>query len=226
MTPTRLTRRFSSGREVAHGCVFLFERRRQQARRWLRWGLGAVVMLTMSGNLAAGGDMAARESSARKVSVAFMKELGGHLKGALAAGDPAAAIEVCSTVAPAIANRVSLKNGWRVTRVGTRPRNTMLGMADAWEQAVLNQFQQRAGKGEKYADMSFSEVVSEPDGRYFRFMKPIGVKPMCLQCHGSAEQIPPPTAAMLSKLYPNDRAVGYAAGDLRGAISVKQPLEP
>ena len=69
--------------------------------------------------------------------------------------------------------------------------------------------------------MNFSEVVSEPDGRYFRFMKTIGVKPMCLQCHGSAEQIPPTSAAMLSKLYPNDRAVGYAAGDLRGASSVK-----
>jgi len=167
--------------------------------------------------LAAGGDESA---------VAFMKELGGHLKGALAAGDPAAAIEVCSDVAPAIANRISLEHGWRVTRVGTRPRNAMLGMADAWEQAVLNQFQLRAGKGEKYADMSFSEVVSEPAGRYFRFMKAIGVKPMCLQCHGNAEQIPPATAEMLSKLYPNDRAVDYAAGDLRGAFSVKQPLEP
>lgn len=183
-------------------------------------------MVAMSGSLAAGDDMGARENSAREVSVAFMKELGGHLKAALAAGDPAAAIEVCSNVAPAIANRISLKNGWRVTRVGTRPRNTMLGMADAWEQAVLNQFQQRAAKGEKYADMSFSEVVSEPDGRYFRFMKAIGVKPMCLQCHGSAKQIPPPTAAMLNKLYPADRAVGYAAGDLRGAFSVKQPLAP
>ena len=185
-----------------------------------------MAMLTISGNLAAGDDIAARDSSARKVSVAFMKELGGHLKGALAAGDPAAAIKVCSDVAPAIANRISLEHGWRVTRVGTRPRNTMLGMADAWEQSVLNQFQLRAGKGEKYADMSFSEVVSEPDGRYFRFMKAIGVKPMCLQCHGSAQQIPPPTAAMLNKLYPADRAVDYAAGDLRGAFSVKQPLAP
>ena len=180
MTPTRLTQIFGSGREVAHGCVFSSEGSRQQARRWLRLGVAAVAMLTISGNLAAGDDIAARDSSARKVSAAFMKELGGHLKGALAAGDPAAAIEVCSNIAPAIANRISLENGWRVTRVGTRPRNTMLGMADAWEQAVLNQFQQRAGKGEKYADMSFSEVVSEPDGRYFRFMKAIGVKPMCL----------------------------------------------
>jgi hypothetical protein len=183
-------------------------------------------MLTMSGNLIAGDNMAARENSAREVSVAFMKELGGHLKAALAAGDPAAAIEVCSNVAPAIANRVSLQTGWRVTRIGTRPRNALLGMTDAWEQTVLKQFQQRAAKGEKYADMNFSEVVSEPDGRYFRFMKAIGVKPMCLQCHGSAQQIPPPTAAMLNKLYPADRAVDYAAGDLRGAFSVKQPLAP
>jgi hypothetical protein len=183
-------------------------------------------MLTTSVNLAAADDVAARASAARELSAAFMGELGGHLKGALAAGDAAAAIEVCSKVAPAIANRLSLQKGWRVTRVGTRPRNSMLGMADAWEQAVMNQFQTRAGKGEKYADMSFSEVVSEPDGRFFRFMKPIGVKPMCLQCHGSAEQIPPPIAATLATLYPNDRAVDYAVGDLRGAFSIKQPLAP
>jgi hypothetical protein len=55
-------------------------------------------------------------------------------------------------------------------------------------------------------------------------MKAIGVAPQCLVCHGSAEQIPETVRAELQTLYPHDRATGYKPGDLRGAVSIKQPL--
>jgi hypothetical protein len=56
-------------------------------------------------------------------------------------------------------------------------------------------------------------------------MKAIGVAPQCLMCHGSTEQIAEPLRVQLQTLYPHDRAVGYRAGDLRGAVSIKQPLD-
>jgi hypothetical protein len=39
------------------------------------------------------------------------------------------------------------------------------------------------------------------------------------------EQIPPAVKTVLRKHYPSDRATDYRVGDLRGAISIKQPLE-
>lgn len=162
--------------------------------------------------------------AATEVAEAFLKELGGAMKREMKKGDPAEVVHVCSDLAPEIANRLSRENGWRVTRVGTRVRNPLLGMPDAWEQGVLKQFAERARDGEKFADMTYSEVVSEPSGRYLRFMKPISVQPQCLLCHGDAKQIPASIQTMLKKHYPFDAAIGYKTGELRGAVSIKEPL--
>ena len=54
-------------------------------------------------------------------------------------------------------------------------------------------------------------------------MKAIGTaeKP-CLTCHGS--NIKPELAAKINSLYPEDKATGYKAGELRGAFTIMQPL--
>ncbi len=166
----------------------------------------------------------ARVDEARAVTSDFLKQLGGTMKAEMQAGGPTAAMKVCRDVAPGIANDVSLRKGWKVTRVGTRVRNPMLGMPDVWEQRVLQDFEKRAAQGEKYDTMTYSEVVEEPAGKSLRFMKAIGVAPQCVACHGSAGQITEPVRAQLKELYPYDQAVDYKPGDLRGAVSIKQPL--
>ncbi|MEJ2645971.1 MAG: DUF3365 domain-containing protein [Gammaproteobacteria bacterium] len=188
--------------------------------------LGTFAAAVLAGG--AGGvtadDMSGREQAARDATMAFLQQLGGTLKQEMKAGGPSSAIKVCREVAPRLAGDISRENGWRVTRVGTRVRNPLLGMPDAWEQKVLDRFQDRVAKGESMQTLSFSEVVSEPDGRYFRYMKAIGTQPLCLTCHGAPEQIPASVREVLSTDYPLDRATGYKAGQLRGAVSIKQPL--
>lgn len=166
----------------------------------------------------------ARVQEAKAASADFLKQLGGTMKREMQAGGPVAAMKVCREVAPRIANDISLEQGWKVVRVGTRVRNPMLGLPDAWEQKVLQEFERRAATGETFEAMAYSEVVEEPAGKSLRYMKAIGVAPQCLVCHGSAEQIAPPVRTELKTLYPHDRAVGYKPGDLRGAVSIKQPL--
>jgi hypothetical protein len=53
------------------------------------------------------------------------------------------------------------------------------------------------------------------DGRA-RVLRPIAIEGPCLSCHGDA--ITPAVSALLAEHYPNDRAVGYQLGDLRGAL--------
>jgi hypothetical protein len=170
-------------------------------------------------------DVQVRVEAARQATAEFVKQLGGTMQREMQAGGPAAAMKVCRDEAPRIANEISLQKGWRITRVGTRVRNPMLGMPDAWEQGVLRAFEERAVKGEKLEDMAYFEVVEEPAGKSLRFMKAIGLAPQCLACHGSSEQIAVPVRTRIQSLYPHDRAIGYKAGDLRGAVSIKQPLE-
>jgi len=170
-------------------------------------------------------EVQARVDAAKAVTGAFIKQLGGTMKAEMKAGGPTAAMKVCRDVAPGIANDISLEKGWKVTRVGTRVRNPMLGLPDVWEQGVLQDFEKRAAQGEKYDAMSYYEIVDEPAGKSLRFMKAIGVAQQCMGCHGSTEQITEPVRAQLDALYPHDRAVGYKPGDLRGAVSIKQPLK-
>jgi excinuclease UvrABC helicase subunit UvrB len=51
---------------------------------------------------------------------------------------------------------------------------------------------------------------------------PTAEKP-CLACHGKT--LAPQVAARLKELYPDDRATGYAAGEIRGAITLSRPLQ-
>lgn len=169
-------------------------------------------------------DIEPRKQGAMQASAQFMQELKAELVAAMQAGGPANAIAVCTDKAPAIAGRLSREHGWQVTRVGTRVRNPLLGMPDPWEQEVLEDFAQRHAKGEPYDKMAHGEVVEEPKGRYYRFMKAIPVGQPCLACHGPKEQIDAKVMETLQARYPFDEATGYRLGELRGAVSIKQPL--
>lgn len=169
-------------------------------------------------------DLAAREQAARKAAGELVKKLGSALKQEMKSGGPANAITVCRDIAPQIAGEISRTNGWQMTRVSSKVRNPMLGMADDWEHKVLSDFEARAAKGEKYKDITFGEVVDIGGAEHYRFMKAIPVQAACLNCHGSAEQIPEGVKAALASNYPQDHATGYQLGELRGAISIVQPL--
>ncbi|MBK9307001.1 MAG: DUF3365 domain-containing protein [Nitrospira sp.] len=185
-------------------------------------GVCVATLALAAGSVSA--DVTEREKAASEVAVSFVRELGAAMIREMTKGGPIEAIKVCAELAPEIAGQLSREHGWRVTRVGTRVRNPLLGMPDAWEQQVLAEFAERAGKGESFVSMTRSEAVMEPDGQYYRFMKPIALQPQCVLCHGPSEQIPEEIRTVLKQQYPFDAATGYKAGELRGAISVKQPL--
>jgi hypothetical protein len=56
------------------------------------------------------------------------------------------------------------------------------------------------------------------------YVEPILAQPLCLTCHGDA--IAPALASRIEQLYPQDRAVGFQVGDLRGVFWVEFPADP
>ena len=67
-------------------------------------------------------------------------------------------------------------------------------------------------------------MVPSADGRQLRYLRPLKIVSPCLACHGDPERIDPQVLEVLRERYPEDRAVGYSPGDLRGAISVTVDL--
>jgi len=183
------------------------------------------ISLMLIASVVVADELSEREMAAEQVSQQFIKQLGSHLKKEMQEKGPVQAINVCKEIAPEIANRLSIENGWRVSRVTTKPRNSLLGTADTWEHEALAEFEAKAAGGEKYETMNKSAVVDEDSQFYFRYMKPLALKPVCLTCHGSDKDIPAPVKAELEKLYPFDKAKGYKQGELRGAVSIKQPMD-
>jgi hypothetical protein len=197
--------------------------------------LAAVFAAVLTATVAAAGGKAGEPppqvpdpvqlEAARGAAGRLLKTLGGELKAALGRGDLAAAVTACAESAPRIAREISLAEGWQVTRVSTKPRNSQLGTADAWAQQVMLDFERRLAAGADPATVEHAEVVVEPAGRYLRYAKAIPTQPMCLTCHGSVDSLAPALAASLATNYPHDRATGYTAGQLRGAVVVKAPLD-
>lgn len=152
----------------------------------------------------------------------FATTLQGELQAAMKAGGPTKAIEVCQDRAPAIAADLSDRSGWAVGRTSLKTRNVAENAPDAWETKVLKAFEARKETGESVETIAFGEVVETDGGQQFRFMKAIPTGQVCLACHGS--DITPEVTAALDAAYPDDRARGYAEGDIRGAFSLSKPL--
>lgn len=169
-------------------------------------------------------DLTTMTLESRQVAQDLLKKLGGTLQAEMKANGAEAGIKVCREVASSMALQASLDKGWKVARVGTRTRNNLVGTPDAWEQAVLESFNKRMAAGEKIETLEQMQIVEEPSGRSFRYMKAIGTQPQCLACHGPQDQIAPGVKAALGQAYPHDQATGYTAGQLRGAVTIKRPL--
>jgi hypothetical protein len=163
---------------------------------------------------AAAGDAAVpredawRERGAAAVA-ALKQQLMGELSAALAQGGPENAIEVCRVRAPAIAQAASGPR-MRVGRTSHKLRNPANAPPD-WVAPLLA----RHVAGELGNEAS---VVDLGDGRG-GYVEPLVTAPMCLVCHG--ESLAPALEARLRTLYPEDRAVGFRAGELRGLAWVE-----
>ncbi len=163
-------------------------------------------------------------AQARQVATELVAFIGGELKRAFEISGPLRAIMVCKYSVPEISSSLARRTGWRVTRVSLRPRNPTLGMADHWEQGVLEYFDRLVERGEAAENLEFQQVVKEQDGSYYRYMKALPTGGLCLSCHGLKSELSPAVIGQLASEYPHDRAVGYKVGDVRGAVSIKRPL--
>ena len=180
-----------------------------------------ILLMIPAATALAGGASEAQLQEVQAATAAFGKALKSELSKAIQSEGPVAAIEVCHTKAPQIAESVSMDYDLELSRVSLKNRNP-LNAPNEWEEQVLQSFESRLAAGENPAEISWNETVELEGAKEFRYMKAIPTAGLCLQCHGTA--IAEPVANKLAELYPGDKATGYREGEIRGAFVVTQTV--
>jgi hypothetical protein len=203
------------------------------ARALARGPSAAVVALLALAGAAAAPAARAEEPSDPRVRSALAearvatRELSDQIRGLLMAelkgGGFEGAVAVCATKAQARTADYRRTFGNEIRRVSLRRRNPA-NEPDAYERRVLESFDRLPMDARPAAE--HWEVVRDGGGESLRYLKPLVANAMCLTCHGEKASIPAPVLETVRRKYPDDRATGFAAGDVRGAVSVRIPLVP
>ncbi len=151
----------------------------------------------------------------------FMGQLKSILIKQIKSEGTLSAVAVCSDTAQVLTNDYGLKKGVYIKRVSFKNRNKH-NVPDEFEARILKEFEQIKKEGKLTSDTEHFEIIIENDYQYLRYMKPIKIGAACLKCHGNEEKISPEVKGLITKRYPDDKAVGYKNGDLRGAVSIKK----
>ncbi len=183
-----------------------------------QWLVTATALALAAALSACGGETASPADRAleraHEAADALTAELAGVLGEELQRGGPASAIEVCSEVAQEMAAAHSTR-GLDVRRVSLKARNPA-DQPDAFERTWLKRWEEDLRSGGEV-----SEHVEIVDGKTLRYLRPVFIASVCLQCHGDPSTLVPEVRRLIDDSYPQDSALGYAVGDLRGAVSVR-----
>lgn len=140
---------------------------------------------------------------------ALASEMMGELTAALDSGDAGAAIAVCKEKAPVVAMHINETYGVQIGRTSHKLRN-VANVAPGWADPYV-------------ADLAEDPVyVVGPNGELGALM-PIKMRAECQMCHGPVDEIDEGVMAAISEVYPDDHALGFIEGDLRGWFWAEAP---
>ena len=161
----------------------------------------------------------ADDMSIKKEGIGYIKQLGFELKSALGKQlkeDPSGvqALNFCANNADKITKEVNSKlpSHVLVRRTAIKLRNHKYNAYDNTDLKVMKAYE------ESIASRKFSPKdikVVKVDGAT-RVYKPLITNGVCLKCHGS--NVSSKLQTIIHAKYPNDKAVNFAAGSLRGVV--------
>jgi len=131
-------------------------------------------------------------------------------------GGSSKAATFCSKNAMPLAKAASknLPKGIKVRRITNKPRN-IKNKATPEQMKVLEEIESKLNNGEKI-DM----IVKQKSENHYQVYKPIKIMSKCLNCHGTDKTRDKEAYKIISKEYPNDKAMDYNLYDFRGAFLI------
>lgn len=136
--------------------------------------------------------------------------LGKNLLNAINTKGTEDALEFCSTKAFTLTDSMAKALDIKIKRVSDKNRNPR-NEANPSELTYIRRAKTMLALGEK-----IKPELTAKGNRYIGYY-PIMTDKMCLQCHGKPNtEVLTNTLSRIQKLYPNDKAIGYNANELRG----------
>ncbi|MBN2869756.1 MAG: DUF3365 domain-containing protein [Campylobacterales bacterium] len=155
-------------------------------------------------------------SKGAAASAALLQKLGGEVKTNMQANGPVKTVEFCSLNALSLTDQIAKETKTQIKRLSLKNRNPVNAAAGE-EKALLEKWEKMVQNGQS---LPSHELKKTADGGMV-YYKPLLINnEACLKCHGNIAEGSPLTQAIRST-YPEDKAVGYKMGDLRGMIEVK-----
>ncbi len=151
-----------------------------------------------------------------EVSSDLVKTLGKNLKARMKSEGPIGAARFCNLKAYDLTQKVGSKygKGVSVKRISLKYRSPA-NKPEGSEKDILLALQALQDNGVFLP----KQVVQELDQDRVKFYKPLIIsKAVCLKCHGNISKSE--VGSFMKEHYPEDRALGYKMGDLRGAVVV------
>ena len=151
----------------------------------------------------------------KKLTAITFAELSSVLKRKMKEGGVHEAISYCNISTFSLVDSISKANNATIKRVSLKYRSPA-NQPDSLETVVLNNYQYAIENKTELKPLVYS------DGSSNLYVAPILIKGMCLSCHGTpGKHISDADYAFIKEKYPNDKAINYESGDLRGIWSIK-----
>jgi hypothetical protein len=127
-----------------------------------------------------------------------------------------AVVDFCHNNAIKLTDSIGKAHNVLIKRTSHKLRNSQ-NKPDLDEEAVINEYLKNQKDGQPMEPV----VLKDSEG-YVHFYAPIKIQGACLQCHGNpGSQIHDDIYQLIKQKYPNDQAVGFKEGDLRGIWDIK-----
>jgi hypothetical protein len=150
-------------------------------------------------------------SKGKKITMQSFKALSGEVMNALQEGGVEHAVGYCHLQASPFIDSLADAYGVKISRVSDQYRNPSNKPGNL-DLTVLDSYRQQLAEGvelQPHLEITADEII---------YYSPILLlNPACLQCHGEPGSTLEQTHYdFIKSKYPNDLAIGYKLGDLRG----------
>ncbi len=151
----------------------------------------------------------------KEIAQATFKLMGGEVEKKMKDGGVSKAAPYCNAHAENLTDEMAEKFKVTIKRTSNKLRNEE-NAPNSEEKVMLEKFKTLIAEGKEVKPI----VETDQEG-YPHFYAPIKMKKKCLTCHGVlGESMKHEADSIIKTLYPNDNAVGYKEGDLRGIWSI------
>jgi nitrate reductase cytochrome c-type subunit len=154
------------------------------------------------------------ENIGLEYALATKKVLGLNLIEAIQKNGTIDALSFCSINAIPLTDSMSTKHNAIIKRVSDKNRNPE-NKANTEEIKYIEFYKTQIATNQEIKPTTINK-----DNK-IHFYYPITTNAMCLQCHGTTENIASEVRSKILKLYPNDMAIGYSENEVRGIWSIQ-----